>query len=128
MEPYKTNGILLEGLYDEWLNTLLVYGQQIENLESVIKQIMRDTVELSTRNNMQAMLTDLRRTKIEIETLSNEVFVKRAKVARENEHEQNVVSLHQLIENNRLRERVIKAEQSVFYLKYEVNKLLSLAS
>jgi hypothetical protein len=43
-------------------------------------------------------------------------------------NEKNVVSLEYLIENNRFRDKIRKAEQAIFMLKYQVNKLLSIAS
>ena len=53
---------------------------------------------------------------------------RRNQLAPVNELNQGVIPFSQVIRNNHLREHIRKVERSVFYLKYHVNKLLSIAS
>jgi len=61
-----------------------------------------------------------------VNILSEEVLTLKRKFSKGDA--QNVITLELLIENNRFRERVLKAGEIIFMLKYQVNKFLSIAS
>jgi hypothetical protein len=126
MSLIKTNEMLLNGLYYEWLNNLIAYNQQLEGLESIIGEFEQGVIDFAFRSQLQQIKEGLRAEEHEITVLSDLVLAKREKVAKRKSD--NIISFAEVIENNHLRDRVRKAEQTAFYLKYQVNKLLSKAS
>ena len=126
----KTNEKLLNGLYYEWLNNLFAYNQQLESLESAIDAIVKGIdsgiLDFEFRSNLEEIKADLYAEKLEIEVLSELILAKREKVVKG--EPDGIIAFSEVIENNHLRDKVRKAEQQAFYLKYQVNKLLSKAS
>ena len=116
-------------LYYEWLNNLTVYQQELDHLEQVLDKSVYKGIQLDASIELDALKELIKTEKAEIETLSNEV-VKRHQdsVMAGTEQNDGVIAFSELIKTNQLREKIRKAEHSVFYLKYHVNKLLSLAS
>lgn len=130
MSLIKTNETLLNALYYEWLNNLFAYNQQLQSLESAIDAIVKGIdsglLDFEFRSNLQEIKADLYAEKCEIDRLSEHILAKREKVAKG--EPDGIIAFNEVLENNHLRDRVRKAEQTAFYLKYQVNKLLSKAS
>ncbi|MDB5282639.1 MAG: hypothetical protein JWO06_1714 [Bacteroidota bacterium] len=126
----KTNEMLLNGLYYEWLNSLCAYHQQLEGLESAVDAITRGAdrgiIDYELKANLQEIKAKLYAEKCEVDHLSDLIVAKREKVAQSEPTE--IIAFSEVLENNHLRDRVRKAEQIAFYLKYQVNQLLSKAS
>lgn len=126
METYNKKEPVFEKLYNEWISTLLAYEEQMKTIDSVSRQMQMSVNDLHYQQEVQQLRNQILLQKNILGVLSSEVLQMRKSFSERNE--KNVVSLEYLIENNRFRDKIRKAEQAIFMLKYQVNKLLSIAS
>lgn len=124
----KTNEVLETGLYNEWLNDLYVYEQQLLSLETKINESYFDEMTLKIRSELKVFESRLKLLKEEIKSLCEDVLARREKLLASHQVGNKVLPISEAIRNNHLRDRILNAEKSVFYLRYQLNKLLSLAS
>jgi hypothetical protein len=119
----------LEGkMFYGWLNNLAMYGQQLADLKQTLNHANYKGLHTDASIELDA-LKELIFTQInEVDVLTSEVMKRLGQLGPVNEYSQTVIPFTQLIRNNHLREQIRKVERSVFYLKYHVNKLLSIAS
>ena len=122
-----TNETLQEGLYNEWLNNLSMYQQELEHLEELVIKANRG-IQLDASIELDALKELIATQHKTLADLTIEVLHKRKQVKVKGELHQGVIAFSEVLMNNQLRDKIRKAEHSVFYLKYHVNKLLSIAS
>ena len=116
-------------LYYEWLNNLSVYQQELEHLEQLVNQSGYKGMPLDASIELDALKELIKAEQEEMEKLSKEVVERhKESVLACAEQIEGVMAFNELIKTNQLREKIRKAEHSVFYLRHHVNKLLSLAS
>ena len=126
MIPVKTDKNTLEKIYNEWVGSLLAYEEHLQNIDSITAQLQRSVNDLHYQQDLRELRNEIVLQKNIISVLSEEVL--QLKKRFNERDEKQVINLSDLIENNRFREKIRKAEQSVFMLKYKVNKFLSIAS
>lgn len=122
----KTNEFKLEKLHNEWLNNLSAYLKQLQNIDSITRQMQISEQDLITQIDLKQLRNTILLQKSVVNSLANEVVEIRQSCIKENVDK--IITIGILVTNNNLRDRIRKAEQSVFTLKYQVNKLLSKAS
>ena len=124
----RTNETLMDGLYHEWLSNLAMYQQELEYLEQLVTRNTNRDIELDASIELEALHELIEAQQKVIEGLTTEVLQKHEQLNAEHELQEGVIPFSEVLKNNQLREKIRKAEHSVFYLKYHVNKLLSIAS
>ena len=124
----RTNETLLDGLYHEWLSNLAMYQQELEYLEQLVTRNTNKDIELDASIELEALHELIEAQQKVIEGLTTEVLQKHEQLKVDHDLQEGVIPFSEVLKNNQLREKIRKAEHSVFYLKYHVNKLLSIAS
>ena len=125
----RNNGNIQKRLYHEWLNNLSMYQQELKHLQQLVNQSVSKSFEADASIELDALTELIEAEELVIERLSLEVVQKHENaVLKYNEVNGHVMAFTEVIKSNQLREKIRKAEHSVFYLKYHVHKLLSLAS
>ncbi|HLP51087.1 MAG TPA: hypothetical protein VK154_09410 [Chitinophagales bacterium] len=125
MEPVNTEHTL-EKLHNEWLGTLLAYEQHLNSTEAVTNQLQSSVNDMQFQRELQQLRTEIVNQKNTITALSSDIMQLRNRFSARDE--KKVISMADLIENNRFRDKVRKSEQNIFMLKYQASKLLSIAS
>ncbi len=126
MNQVKTDCSSIEKLHNEWLMSLCAYEEELLHIDAITKQLQKSTLDLHyqqclTEYRNQIVLQSGLMAKLRDEVQEwNKIFLHR--------EDKKLITLSEIIQNNRIRDKVRKAEQSIFTLKYQVNKLLSLAS
>ena len=126
MNPSVTTIPVLENLHNEWIGSLLAYDEQLQQLDIVTAQLQMSVNDLNFQQELQQIRIEIALMKKAVVRLDEEVIHLKRKFDFK-KRKQNV-NLDVIIENNRLRNKIRKSEQSVFMLKYQVNKFLSIAS
>jgi len=125
----RTNETLQEGLYHEWLNNLAMYQQELWHLEEMLTGTGHGKrMRIDTSIELEALYELMETQHKVIAELSEEVLKKMQQLKPAEGNYQGVIAFAEVLRNNQLREKIRKAEHAVFYLKYHVNKLLSIAS
>ena len=125
----RANGNIQKRLYHEWLNNLSMYQQELKHLQQLVNQSAYKSLQPDASIELDALTELIQAEEVVIEALSAEVMKKHENaVLKDIELNNHVMDFAEVIKNNQLREKIRKAEHSVFYLKYHVHKLLSLAS
>ena len=116
----------IEKRYNEWIENLLAFSEHLQRMDSVSAQLQSSVNDLHFQRELRDIRNEIVLQKNIVSVLSEEVLqLKRRFNERD---EQQVITLSDLIENNRFRDQVRKAGESVFMLKYQINKFLSIAS
>lgn len=126
MDIIKITETGLEKLHTEWLTSLDAYAEHLQNMDSVTRQLQQTVHDLHFQRNLQQVRTELVLQKNVVSELNHEVTEAYQRYLQQKD--KKLITLADLIENNRLRERILKTEKAVFILKYQVSKILSLAS
>jgi len=121
-----SNFSTLEKRHNEWIGNLIAYEEQLQNIDIMSAQLQRSVNDLHYQRGLQLIRNEILMQKNVVNILSEEVLTLKRKFSKGDA--QNVITLELLIENNRFRERVLKAGEIIFMLKYQVNKFLSIAS
>ena len=116
----------IEKRYDEWISNLLAFNEHLQTMDSITAQLQSSVNDLHFQRDLRELRNEVVLQKRIISVLIEEVLqLKR----RFNERgEKQIITLPDLIENNRFRDKVLKVAESVFMLKYQINKFLSIAS
>lgn len=116
----------IEKRYNEWVSNLIAFTEQLQKMDSVSVQLQSSVNDLHYQQELRKIRNEIVLQKNFVSVLSEEVLqLKKRFIERE---EQQTITLSDLIENNRFREKVLKTAESVFMLKYQLNKFLSIAS
>ncbi len=126
MNRVKTTAPVLEKLQNDWIDGLLAYEEQLQNIDTITAQLQSSVNDLHFQRELQQLRSEIVMRKNVVSVLCDEVI--HLKKIFENSHKKQNITLDVLIENNRFREKIRKTEQSVFMLKYQANKFLSIAS
>jgi len=126
MIPVKTDEHALEKVHTEWIGSLTAYEEHLKNMDAITSQLQRSVNDLHYQQELRQLRSEIVLQKNVIAVLTEEVVKLRSAFKERNEKQ--VTTLADLIENNRFRDKILKAEQAVFLLKAEVNKFLSIAS
>ncbi len=128
MNTTGNNETIQQGLYYEWMNNLSMYLQQLRHLDEQVDKKAYNRVSLDTAIELDALKELINVQQLIIEELASEVQHRYNQLANAEQSQKGVISFNEVLRNNQLREKIRKAEHSVFYLKYNVTKLLSIAS
>ena len=121
-----TNISIIEKRYNEWIENLSAFSEHLQRMDSVSAQLQSSVNDLHFQRELRELRNEIVLQKNIVSVLSEEVLqLKRRFNERD---EQQAITLSDLIENNRFRDQVRKAGESVFMLKYQINKFLSIAS
>ncbi len=126
MNTIKTEIATIERAQDEWLNNLLSYDEQLQNIDSITRQLQFTVNDLYFQRELQQLRNKIVMRKNVVSELTQEVINFTEQFAGRSKSE--ALTLSDLIMKNRMRDKVRKTEQAVFLLKYQVSKLLSIAS
>lgn len=126
MNTIKTEIASIDRAHDEWISNLFSYEEQLGIIDSITRQLQTSINDLSYQRDLQQLRNKIVMQKAIVSELTVEV------TSFANQYADRVKSepltLSDLIAKNRMRDKLRKTEQSVFMLKYQVNKLLSIAS
>jgi len=111
-----------------WLNNLAMYQQQLNQLSDALNQSDYKGLQIDASIELDALKELIMAQQTEVNQLTEEVLKRHELLQPVTELNRGVIPFSQVIKNNHLREHIRKVERSVFYLKYHVNKLLSIAS
>lgn len=111
-----------------WLNNLAMYQQQLNQLSDALNQSDYKGLQIDASIELDALKELIVAQQTEVNQLTEEVLKRHELLQPVTELNRGVIPFSQVIKNNHLREHIRKVERSVFYLKYHVNKLLSIAS
>ncbi len=126
MKTLNNNEPAFERLYNEWISTLLAYDEQMGTIDVIVKEMQRSVNDLHYQREVKQICNQVVLQKGILGVLSEELMQMRKKYSGRKGNGE--MQLTDLVENNRFRDKIRKAEQSIFMLKYQVNKLLSIAS
>ena len=126
MNPIKTDETLFEKLHNEWIATLLGLEEHIQSIDIICSQLQSSVNDFQFQKELKEIRNEIILHKGLVLFLSEEVLNLKKKFSSRDENDK--LTLSDLIENNKLREKIRKAEQSVFMLKYQINNFLSIAS
>jgi len=115
-----------EKLFNEWIGNLLAYEEELQCLQDVGSQLQSSVNDLQFQRELQHLRNEIVLQKNIVSILSEEVL--QLKKRFHELDEQQAITLSDLIEKNKVRNNVLKAAESVFMLKYQINKFLSIAS
>jgi len=115
-----------EKLFNEWIGNLLAYEEELQCLQDVGSQLQSSVNDMQFQRELQHLRTEIVLQKNIVSVLSEEVLQLKKRFHKRDE--QQTMTLSDLIEKNRVRNNVLKAAESVFMLKYQINKFLSIAS
>lgn len=119
----------LEGkMFYGWLNNLAMYEQQLDELKQTLSRVHFRGLDIDASIELDALKELIYTQQNEVDELTTEVINRHNQLTPVNELNESIIPFSQVIRNNHLREQIRKVERSVFYLKYHVNKLLSIAS
>src|ERR1017187_7213631 len=105
MMSAKNDKVLFEGLYYEWLSDLAAYKRELEAIRPGLKGLQHEGMDLTVAKEVRALHNEILELKEEIDELSDEVSIKRGKLAR-NKTSEKVIPLAKVIENNHLRDKI----------------------
>ncbi len=115
-----------ERRYIEWLVGLEASLEQLQYADSVSKQIQHAVQDLSFQGEISSLRNKILMQKNVISSLVSEVMTAQSNYSVV--PDKTEITMGRLIADSHLREKVLKAEQAVFMLRYQVNQLLSKAS
>ena len=118
-----TTETTLEKRYREWLEILDAFKEHLHKMYNVSAQLQSSVNDLHFQRELREIRNEIILQKNIVDQLIEEV-----QQLKEKRSEQQSITLSDLIENNRFRDQVRKAGESVFMLKYQINKFLSIAS
>jgi hypothetical protein len=118
-----TTETTLEKRYREWLENLDAFKEHLLKIDNVSAQLQNSVNDLHFHRELREIRNEIILQKNIVNQLIEEVLQ-----LKEKRSEQKSIPLSDLIENNRFRDQVRKAGESVFMLKYQINKFLSIAS
>ena len=125
METVKTKS-KTEKLFNEWIGNLLANEEELQCLQDVGSQLQSSVNDLQFQRELQHLRNEIVLQKTIVRMLSEEVL--QLKKRFHERDEQQAITLSDLIEKNKVRNNMLKAAESVFMLKYQINKFLSIAS
>lgn len=125
METVKTKS-KTEKLFNEWIGNLLANEEELQCLQDVGSQLQSSVNDLQFQRELQHLRNEIVLQKNIVRILSEEVL--QLKKRFHERDEQQAITLSDLIEKNKVRNNMLKAAESVFMLKYQINKFLSIAS
>ncbi len=126
MSKVKTDKSAFEKLHNEWLTNLYAMEEELVHTDSVTKQLQNTVNDLQYQHHLNELRNQILMQTGMLRALTDEILVwRKTFIERE---DKKMITLPELIQNNAVRDKVRKAEQAVFLLKYQVSKLLSLAS
>ncbi len=128
MEKEKENRTISAMLFHEWLNNLSMYSQELNYLYDMVSSRRYRGIPLDASIELEALSELITERREDVANLSSEVLSRLRLHEAKGSNVTGVIQFSEIINNNQLRERIRKAERSVFYLKYHVNKILSIAS
>ena len=122
----ETNNTHNDRVAAEWLTSLQLCVEHLQSVESVTRQLHTSVNDLQYQQHLQQLKNNIVVQRNIIKQLNDEVL-KFEELNYMNNNAQPF-DLAFMIAKNRIREKIRKAEQNVFLLKYQANKLLSIAS
>ncbi len=126
MDTVKITETGVEKLHSDWLSSLHAYTEHLQNMDSITRQLQSTVYDLHFQRDLHALRTELILQKNVVGELSHEIITRQQRSLHQEGNQ--LLTLADLIENNRLRDRILRTEKAVFILKYRVSKMLSLAS
>ena len=124
----ETDETLQGRMYYGWLNNLVMYSQQLEQLRGMVNGANYKNLQVDASIERDALKELISTQQTEVDDLIACIMKKRAQMQTVYASPKGIIPFAELIKTNELREKIRKSEQSVFYLRYQVNKLLSIAS
>ena len=121
MNTKKTKEVALANLHNSWLLSLATYNLHLEQINQLVTKL-----EMYIKDQYDFKQIKIIQNKINQEKIISKTLILEIKKLKEHflkRSERNLITVSDLIENNRVRDKVRKTEQTVFMLNNEVNKL-----
>lgn len=113
-------------LHTEWIGSLLAYEEELRSMRLNIEQLQSTVNDFKFMHALTELSSEVDMLKLEVIELSKSVLSLRKELLRIDADAP--LAFATMLENNRLREKIRKAEQAVFMLKFQLGKFLSKAS
>ena len=123
MEPAKENHNPVTQLHKQWIITMEAYMDELQSLDSVVRTLVPSAYDVEDHLSLLGLRNRILLQKSLFAELLAEVKTMQAEAT-----DDTVVTIGQIMANNKLRDKILKAEQTVFELKARINQLLSKAS
>ncbi len=121
----KTHKSSNEQLYRQWNTNIRDYIGELTNIDSIALQFQQQVYDMPFWQKLMEIRNQIVWQKKVLSMLSAEL-VRQLKDIKNTGMKS--VTIGQLIERSKMNEKILKAEQDVFYLKYQVGHVLSEAS
>lgn len=125
MLPVKTNIEAFQKLHLQWLNSLEACAEQLHSLDSITRQLLRSNEEDTDEKALAELRNNVLLQAGVIKEMTEEVMRLNKKFCETKSD--NTITMGDLMDNNRLRDKIRKLEQHIFTLKNRVNQILSLS-
>ena len=119
----KVKEAALDKLHIQWSDSLETSLGQLQHIDAITRQLQKSIPDRSIQQNMVALRNKILMEKNVVSAIAEEVSMFRKMFSHHSK--QNLITADDMIENDRLRERVYKVEHYVTMLRYDVNQLLS---
>jgi hypothetical protein len=119
MLHYTNDNTVFQSRFNQWISSLHAYNEQLQNISAITKQLAGHYDHTDYFNEVRWLQNEIVLKQRVIESLTEEVM----QLTEQQNFEPITVGF--LLVNNKLREKIRKAEQDVFILKFKVNQLLS---
>lgn len=123
----NSQDVLLGGLYNEWINNLHAYTEQLDVLEMGIQQLLFTAIYGDNEEFLGLLLSDTTHTKDKMKQVLSEVEAAAHQFTTADGGNLHITGSEMML-RNRLRDKIRKLEQTTFILKYRLNQYLSKAS
>jgi hypothetical protein len=126
MDFMQIDSSKMQSQHNEWLGNLSAYDGELQNLKQVLTQLAFSGGDLGFgyTNNLKGQVELQQK---HIEKLLTEVDLIKSCFQSKYTSTDNGFSMGDLVNNNRLREKIRHCEQLVFLLKFQVQQLLKAA-
>lgn len=123
----NSQDVLIGGLYNEWINNLHAYTEQLDALEMNIQQLLFTAIYGDNEEFLGRLLSDTTHTKDRMQQVLTEVETAAHQFTKADDDDLHI-TVGEMMLRNRLRDKIRKLEQTTFILKYRLNQYLSKAS
>ncbi len=113
--------ILVEGLYTNWISSLIAYSEELRHLRLTVQQLVHQYT-FDDSIDLQNLDRDISINLQFIDGITQEV--NRLRFTYNNSDEGKQGTMTEMFARNRVREKIRKLEQSCFMVKYRVNKYM----
>jgi hypothetical protein len=124
MNPGDKKHLSFVELHGKWMENMENYIKELQQLDASARYLQQCLHDLY----LQEQLSDLRNRILMQRSLISALRMEMAQLSHQMKQHDNVITVGDIMAHNKLRDKMLKAEQDVYMLKTIVHQLLSKAS